>query len=187
VRVRWRVPDPLGFALACFRRAISAHGRLARLAPSFFDSAVIERERRQQEARRRWLDQAELALSKVYGSSADPLPPVSELPPLPPTRTRIAVERELECWRVWFGLGSYALQQSKLYLRHPQVNFNQLALLLKTASDLGRLATGADSPHPQVEPDIYATAWADLESIYGDHHVRAPSNTAASEANGPSR
>jgi hypothetical protein len=43
----------------------------------------------------------------------------------------------LECWRVWFGLGTYALQQSKLYLRHPQVNFNQLALLLKTRAISG--------------------------------------------------
>jgi hypothetical protein len=137
VRVRWRVPDPLGFALACFRRAIRAHRRLARLAPSFFDSAVIERQRRQREARRRWLDQAELALRKIYGPSADPLPQVPEPLPLPPSRTRIAVERELECWRVWFGLGTYALQQSKLYLRHPQVNFNQLALLLKTRAISG--------------------------------------------------
>jgi hypothetical protein len=105
--------------------------------PSFFDSAVSERQRRQREARRGWLDQAELALRKIYGPSADPLPQVPEPLPLPPSRTRIAVERELECWRVWFGLGTYALQQSKLYLRHPQVNFNQLALLLKTRAISG--------------------------------------------------
>jgi hypothetical protein len=178
VRVRWRAPNPLGFALACFRRAIRAHRRLARLAPSFFDSAVIERNRRQQESRRRWLEEAELALRKVYGPSADPRPPVPELPPLPPSRTRIAVERELESWRIWFGLGSYALQQSKLYYRYSLVNLNRLALLLETASDLERLATGADSPQPNNEPDIYATAWSDLERIYGDHQVPAPSSTA---------
>ena len=66
-RVCWRAPNALGFALACFRRAIRAHRRLARLAPSFFDSAVTERERRDQEASCRWLDSCSLALTKSYG------------------------------------------------------------------------------------------------------------------------
>jgi hypothetical protein len=162
VRVRWRVPDPLGFALACFRRAIRVHRRLARLAPSFFDSAVIESERRQQEARRRWLDSGRLARNKVYGTSVEPPPPVPDLPPLTPTRTRIAVERELAPWRLWLGLGSFALRQSKLYHPYPQVNFSRLAHLLKTASDLGRLATGLNSPQPQIEPDVFAPARLDF-------------------------
>ena len=50
VRVRWRAPDDLGHALVAFRRALWAHRRLARLAPSFFDSVVVERERREREA-----------------------------------------------------------------------------------------------------------------------------------------
>ncbi len=45
-RVRWRAPDTLGTALASYRRAVAAHRRLARLAPRFFDSAVVDRERR---------------------------------------------------------------------------------------------------------------------------------------------
>ena len=169
--MRWRAPNPLSLAIACFRRAIRAHRRLARLAPSFFDSAVIERERRQQESRRRWLDSGRLALNKVYGTSAEPLPPDPELPPLPPIRTRIAVERELDSSRIWLGLGSDALRQSKLYHPHSLVNFSQLARLLEIASDLGWLATGADSPQPKIEPDAYASAWADLNRIYGDHRV----------------
>ncbi len=56
LRVRWRAPDDLGTALACYRRALTAHRRLARLAPRFFDSAVVDRERCDQEARRQWMD-----------------------------------------------------------------------------------------------------------------------------------
>jgi hypothetical protein len=54
------------------------------------------------------------------------------------------------------------LRQSKLYHPYPQVNFSRLAVLLKTASDLGRLATGLNSPQPQIEPDIFATARLDF-------------------------
>jgi len=56
VRLRWRAPDTLGTALASYRGAIAAHRRLARLAPRLFDSAVVDRERREQEARRLWMD-----------------------------------------------------------------------------------------------------------------------------------
>jgi hypothetical protein len=106
---------------------------------------VLERQRREQEASRRWLDSCSLALAKVYGS-ADPLPPVPEPPPLPSTRTRIAVDRELASCRQWLEIGSGALRRSKLYHPHSLVNFSRLARLLETAAALGRVATGADSP-----------------------------------------
>ena len=54
-RIRWRTPDYLGSALAAFRRAIRARHRLARLAPSFFDSTVVDRERCHRDARLRWM------------------------------------------------------------------------------------------------------------------------------------
>jgi hypothetical protein len=143
---------------------------------------VIERERRKQEVRRHWQESCRIALNKVYGTSSDPLPPVPELPPLPPSRTRIAVERELESCRLWLALGGDALRQFKLYHPHALVNLSLLASLLKAASDLGHLATGTDSPQPQISPDIYATAWTtDLKRAYGDHHAQQanPNTTPA--------
>jgi short-subunit dehydrogenase len=47
--------------------------RLARLAPRFFDAAVIDRERENRAEQRRWMALWEPALAKVYG--VDPQPP----------------------------------------------------------------------------------------------------------------
>ena len=63
IRVRWRAPEDLGFALTCFRRAIADHRCLVRLAPRFFDSALIERERLEHEAERRRRDEWEAAIA----------------------------------------------------------------------------------------------------------------------------
>jgi hypothetical protein len=169
IRTRWRAPDDLGTALTCFRRAICTHRRLVRLAPSFFDSALIESERREQEARRHWLDAAAAALRKVYGAAPDPHPPVPDRPPLPPPRTRLAVERELASCCAWLTIGGDALRRFQVRAPHAWVSFSRLVRLIETATALARLATGADSAQPQTEPSIYATAWADLERIYGDH------------------
>jgi hypothetical protein len=181
VRTRWRAPDDLGTALTCFRRAICAHRRLARLAPRFFDSALIERERREQDARRHWLDACHAALLKVYGAAPDPLPPVPDLPPLPPSRSLLAVERELASCRAWLTIGGHALRRFQVRATHAWVSFSRLVRLIDTATALARLATGVDSAQPQTEPTIYATAWADLERIYGDHvqeRARPPSSPA---------
>ena len=169
IRTRWRAPDDLGAALACFRRALRAHRRLVRLAPGFFDSALVERERREQEARRHWLDACQAALCKVYGTAPDTSPPVPELPPLPPPRTQLAVERELASCRAWLSIGGDALRRSKVRHAYARVNLSRLVRLLEVGTALARLAAGVDSAPPQSEPSTYATAWADLERIYGDH------------------
>lgn len=168
IRTRWRTTDDLGIALACFRRAIRAHRRLARLAPRFFDSTLIERERREQEARRRWFDGCNAALIKIYGTRHDPPSSVPDLPPLPAPRTQLAVERELACCRAWLLLGGEALRRFQVRHPHAWVNLSRLAHLLEIATALARLATGADLANPQTEPAIYSNAWADLKRIYGD-------------------
>lgn len=168
IRTRWRAPDDLGAALTCFRRAIRAHRRLARLAPRFFDFALLERERREQEARRHWLDSCHAALLKIYGTAPDPLPPLPDLPPLPPPRTQVAVERELVSCLAWLAIGGDALRRFQARAPRVPVSLSRLVRLIETASALGRLATGADSPQPQTEPSVYDKAWADLERIYGD-------------------
>jgi hypothetical protein len=168
VRLRWRAPDTLGTALACYRRAIAAHRRLARLAPRFFDSAVVDRERRDHEARRRWMDSWKAAFMNVYG--AEPAPLLEKLPPLPPSRIQAAVERQLACQKLYLAAGSEALQRFQLRHPHALPNLNRLARLLEIASDLARLATGLDSTQPPAEPVNYENALADLKRIYGDPH-----------------
>ena len=166
VRTRWRAPDDLGTALACFRRAIRAHRRLARLGPRFFDSAVIERARREQEARPHWLGCVNAAFLKVYGAAPATSPPVPELPLLPSPRTQLAVERELASCRAWLGIGGDALRRFQVRQPHACMNLGRLARLIEVATALARLATGVDSTSPQTRASIYATAWIDLQRIY---------------------
>jgi len=158
----------LGTALAFYRRAIAAHRRLARLAPRFFDSAVVDRERRDQEARRRWMDSWKPAFIKVYGAEPAPLP--DELPPLPPPRMQAAVEHQLACRNLYLATGSEALRRFRLRHPHAVPNLNRLTRLIEIASDLARLATGFDSTQPPAATDNYQNALADLERIYGEPH-----------------
>ncbi len=175
VRVRWRAPDTLGTALACYRRAIIAHRRLARLAPRFFDSAVVDRERREDEARRRRRDAVKAALMKVYGAEAKPAPRPNELPPLPSPRIQAAVECQLACQKLYLAAGREALQRFRFCHPHALPSLNRLARWIEIATDLGRLATGLDSTQPPTEPVNDQNFWADLERIYGDPHDLTPS------------
>ena len=168
IRVRWRAPHDLDIALAFYRRAIAAHRRLARLAPRFFDSGVVDRERRDQEAHRRRMDSWKSAFNKAYGAEPAPLP--DERPPLPPPRIQAAVEHQLACWKFYLAAGSEALRRSQLHHPHAVPSLNRLARLIEMALDLARLATGLDSTQPPAAPDNHQKALADLERIYGDPH-----------------
>ena len=55
VRVRWRAPDDLRESLTAYGRALRAHRRLAKMAPRFFDQAVIDREASNRAEQRRWM------------------------------------------------------------------------------------------------------------------------------------
>jgi hypothetical protein len=149
-RVRWRAPDDLGTALTCFRRAICAHRRLARLAPRFFDSAQLNRELCEQEARHQWSELCNAALLKVYGSTPVLPRAVPGLSPLPRLRTQLRVELQLASCRAWLGLGRDALRRFRVRHPHARVDFSRQARLLELASALGRLATGADSARTQT-------------------------------------
>jgi len=183
--VRWRAPDDLATALACFRRAIRAHRRLARLAPRFFDSAVVDRQRREDDARRRWMDLWKPAFLKVYGCPPDPPPPVPDPAQLLPPRTRVAIECELASWELWFGLGDDALRRFRVRRPHACVSLSQLTSVLEIGFAFARLATGVDSPQPQIEPATYTTALADLERIYGNQHSPTTSPNASETNEAP--
>ena len=181
-RVRWRAPDDLGAALTAFRRALRAQRRLARLAPRFFDSVVIERERRERESRRRWMALWESALARAYGCEPHPRNPADHLPPLPPPRTQQAVERQLACWDFWFALGREALRRHEQRRPHELIDFGRLARLLEIAMDFGRLASGIDPGLLDSEPGNYDAAWADLKRAYGHLCDSAPSSLGSTPA-----
>jgi hypothetical protein len=151
IRVRWRSPDDLGTALTCFRRALYAHRRLVRLAPRFFDSAQLSRERREQEVPQQWSELVNAALLKVYGSASDP-PPVPGPPPLPRSRTQLAVEFELASCRAWLGLGHDAWRRFRVRNPHARMSFSRLVCLFELATALGQLAAVTDSAQPKRSP-----------------------------------
>src|SRR5512140_2194457 len=99
VRVRWHAPDDLGDALTAFGRALRAHRRMAKLAPRFFDQAVIDREASNRAEQRRWMATWEPALAKAYGTKPKIPTATDALTPLPPLCTQRAVERHLADWK----------------------------------------------------------------------------------------
>ena len=155
-----RGPDDLSQALVAFARAIRCHRHLAKLAPSFFDSAVVDREARERDERRRWMESWQPLLDKVYGPTRTSEQRASVVPdyppPLPGPRTRRAVERELAGWDLWMALGHLALARHKLRRPHALLSFSQLTRLLQIAFDFGRLACGLDAyrPDPPVIPNV---------------------------------
>jgi len=98
-RIRWRTPDDLGAALAAWGRAVRAHRRLVRLAPSFFDPAVADREAENRAEQRRWQATWEPDLARVYGVSPQAPTDDEETPRLPPPHIQRAVERQLAKWQ----------------------------------------------------------------------------------------
>lgn len=168
----------LAHALAAFRRAISCHRRLARLAPEFFDSAVVEREAREREERRRWMASWEPALRKAYGPATASTPAADmdlDLPRLPGLRTQWAVELQLAGWTFWMAAGRVAFRRHQHCRPHALLSLAQLARLLQLAQDFGCLATGLgpDPPVPAVA-NLGNQCLADLERAYGmDRHPLA--------------
>jgi hypothetical protein len=146
---------------------------LARLAPRFFDSAVVDRERREQEARRLWNETWKPAFIKVYGAEPAPLP--DELPPLPPPRIQAAVEWQFACLKLYLATGREALQRFQIRHPHALPKLNRLASMIEIASNLARLAMGLDSTQPPAEPVNYQNdALARLKRIYGNKHDLTP-------------
>ena len=72
LRGRRRGPDDFAQMLTAYARLLRAHRRLARLAPRFFDAAVVARERENRAEQRRWLALWEPLLAKAYGVVPEP-------------------------------------------------------------------------------------------------------------------
>jgi len=166
-----RGPSYLGQALSAFSRAIQCQRRLARLAPRFFNSAVVDRDARDREERQRWRAIWEPILTKVYGPAPDSAPradPLADRPPLPGPRTQRAVERELAGWNFWMAAGRLAMHRHKQRRPHALPSFSQLARLISIHFDFARLACGLDSRTPEPPPPPNLPNWEeDLARAYG--------------------
>jgi hypothetical protein len=174
VRTCWRAPDDLGAALTAYRHAIRAHRRLAKLAPRFFDSVIVERERRWRENRRQWMDQWAPAIAKAYGTELKPYDPTPDLPVEPACpRTRRAVERELAAWEFWLSAARLARDRYQERRPHDLMSWSRMARLMQIAMDLRQLALGIDPENPNPQPENHDQSWADLKRSYG-HLVKAP-------------
>ena len=166
-----RGPSDLRQALSAFSRAIRCHRRLAKLARSFFDSAVVDREARERLERRRWMETWEPILEKVYGARAvseRPADIMDDGPSLPGPRTQCAVERALAGWQFWLAAGELALARHRRHRPHAIPSFGQLSRLIEIGIGFGRLACGMDSslsasPAPSEGPNFEE----DLARAYG--------------------
>ena len=184
-RTRWRTPDDLSAALNAFARALRASRRLARLAPAFFDSAVVDRERRATTARNRWMALWQPDLDRVYGTGSTPPDPVADLPALPSKKIQQAVDCELASWDLWMAAGQMAMEQHQRRRPHAMPSFSRLLRLIKIGVDFGCLSSGLDSALPNKAPtdddQDYKQALADLVRAYG-HSRQSPSSPPAAQS-----
>lgn len=160
-------PDDFAQMLTAYGKAIRAHRQLARLAPSFFDAAVVDRERENRAETRRWMAMWEPALAKAYGAVPRPLVMNPELPPLPPRRTQRAVERRLAEMQMWLEAGKVARLRHQQRRPHALPSLSRLARLLQLAFDFKKLALGLDSPNRLPDKITYDYEFTDLKRAYG--------------------
>ena len=164
-------PSDLSQALTAFSRAIRCQRRLARLAPRFFDSALVDREARDREERQSWMAMWEPVLTKVYGPKPDSAPladTLADLPPLPGPRTQRAVERELAGWSFWMAAGRLAMARHKQRRPHALPSLTQLTRLIKIQNDFARLACGLETCQPKPRSPLnFSRFEEDLERAYG--------------------
>jgi hypothetical protein len=167
LRGRRRGPDDLSQALTAFGRAIRAHRRLARLAPSFFDSAVRDREALNHAERRRWMASWEPALARAYGVEPRPSTATVELPPLPSAQIQSEVDLKLAEREMCMTAGHAAMERYRQRQPHAVMSWSRMVRLLKIGFDFGNLACGLDSPNPLPEKIVYDYELTDLKRGYG--------------------
>ncbi len=167
VRTRWTAPDDLGEALSALARAIRASRRLARLAPQFFDVAVVQREAENRAEERRWRAIWEPVLRKVYGAEPGIPDNNDEAIPLPPRRIQRVVEQVLAEREGWIAIAETAWERQRQCHPHALPSLGRLARIIQLAGDLKNSALGLDSRNPLPEKMTDDSEWADLKRAYG--------------------
>jgi hypothetical protein len=167
--------------LTAYGRVVRAQRRLARLAPSFFDEAVMARERENHAEQRRWMALWEPAIAKVYGVDHKPVVDHFPRPPLPPPRIQRAVDRQLAELSFWLAASHAAAERQRQRRPHALPTFTQLARLLEVAFDLQKMVLGLDSKNQLPEKITYDYEFTDLKRAYG--HLLDPTPPAAASDN----
>ena len=185
LRGRRRGPDDLSQALTALGRAVRAHRRLARLAPSFFDSAVVAREAENRAEQRRWMASWEPALARAYGVEQRLPDTTKELPPLPSPRIQREVECQLAAREMWLAAGHAALERHQQRQPHALLSWSRMARLLQLGFDFGKLACGSESPNRVPEKLVYDYELTDLKRAYG-FQPATPAVAAAASVPAPS-
>ena len=182
LRGRRRSPSDFAQMLTAYGRAIRAHRKLIRLAPSFFDAAVVDRERENRAEQRRWMGMWEPLLAKVYGVDPKPVDDHIVWPSLPAPATQRAVDRQLAEVQLWLAAAHAAGERHRQCRPHARPTLTQLARLLDRAFDLKQMVLGLDSPNPLPEKITYDYTFADLKRAYG--HL-CDSDDADSDSSNP--
>jgi hypothetical protein len=163
--------------LTAFGCAVRAHRKLARLAPSFFDAAVVARERENRAGQRRWMAMWEPLLAKAYGVAPEPVADPIAWPPLPSPATQRAVDRQLAELQLWLAAAHAAGERHRQCRPHALPTLTQLARLLQRAFDLKKMVLGLDSKNPLPDKITYDYEFTGLKRSYG--HLDVPPVPAA--------
>jgi hypothetical protein len=167
LRGRRRGPDDLSQALAAFGRALRAHRRLARLAPSFFDSAVRDREAENRAERRRWMATWEPYIAAAYGVKVRPPVAENEVPRLPSAKIQRKVEFKLAEREMCMVAGRAAMERYKQRRPHAVMSWSRMVRLLKIGFDFARLACGLEIINPLPEKITHDYELTSLKRSYG--------------------
>jgi hypothetical protein len=147
---------------------------MARLAPSFFDTAVMDREASNRAEQRPWMATWEPALARAYGTAYTMPADVDPLPPLPPPRIQREVERHLAAFRFWMEAGRTARERHQQRHPHALLSFCRMARLLDLAFEFKKLALGLDFPNPLPEKITYDYNFTDFKRAYGHQNNQSP-------------
>ncbi len=167
LRGRRRGPDDLSQAITAMGRALRAHRRLARLAPSFFDPAVMHREAENHAERRRWMATWEPYIAKAYGVEPRPPETTDDQPPLPPPRIQRQVNLKLAEWQMSLDVGHTFMERYRQRHPHALMSFSRMARLLEIGLATKRLACGLENINPLPDKLAYDYNLTDLKRAYG--------------------
>lgn len=177
-------PSDFAQMLTAMGRAVRAHRQLVRLAPSFFDAAVVDRERENRAETQKWMAMWAPIIAKAYGTEPKPPDRSAELPRLPHPNTQRAVERRLAEMKLWLEAAGNARQRHQQRRPHALPTLSQLARLLQLAFDLKGLALGLNSPNPLPDKLTYDYEFTDLKRAYG-HQMESPPLSVAGSPGAP--
>jgi hypothetical protein len=182
--LRGRCSGPGDFVqmLTAYVRALRAHHKLARLAPSFFDATVVARERENRAEQRRWLALWEPHVAKAYGIEPKPVADRVAWPPLPPPRIQRAVDRQLAELSLWLAAAHAARERHRQRRPHALPTLTQMARLLQLAFDHKKVILGLDSQNPLPEKITYDYEFTALKRSYGHLLDLAPPAVASDGA-----